>query len=67
MLMVEQESGPNGLKLNIRQDFGNEYASKIYREQRVDVMLYAKAEPSKKLLLKDVLVQPTALTEDILG
>jgi len=41
--MVEQGDARN--KLNIRQGFGNRYASQVYREQRVDVLLYVKGEP----------------------
>mmetsp|Transcript_10847 Transcript_10847/g.14602 ORF Transcript_10847/g.14602 Transcript_10847/m.14602 type:complete len:102 (+) Transcript_10847:1775-2080(+) len=63
--MVEQGDARN--KLNIRQGFGNKYASQVYREQRIDVLLYVKGEPSKKLLLENVLVSAEEITGDILS
>ena len=50
--------------LNIRQGFANEYADQIYREQRVDVLIYASSDSTaqKPLLLTDVHVRPQELT-----
>ena len=39
----------------------------MYREQRVDVLLYVKAEPSKKLILENVFVEAIELTTDIVS
>lgn len=39
----------------------------MYREQRVDVLLYVKAEPTKKLILENVFIEATELTSDILS
>ena len=39
----------------------------MYREQRIDVLLYVTGEPSKNLLLENVLVSASEVTEDILA
>ena len=38
------------------QNFANDYASREYREQRVDVLMLSAEEPGKKLLLENILV-----------
>ena len=53
-LLVERD--PATQTWNIRQDFANEYASSEYREQRVDVLMLSAEDPSKKLLLENILV-----------
>ena len=54
-------------KLSIRQGFGNKYASEVYREQRVDVLVYKTTDPPKKLVLENVKVAASEVTDDIVS
>ena len=63
-LIVEHDKKTN--QLNIRQGFGNEYATKEYREQRVNILLYGD-DPEEKMLIQNVHVLAQELTTDILA